>query len=1561
MAVLTRPLFHAQERIDLEDFNQILSGLRTDSRLWVRQVYADKNLILKGFEATGINTNQLSVNIFDSTLLFAGRRDLTGVAEIVISAETVDATVVTIFNSDGNQLTFTSNASDDTGTNWVFGNVVATVATSLARAIATIDGLSTSVSGGTITVTTTNTGFTNITATPQTTGFVTVVGDIISSFDYAADIVESPGDLSYFIVQSSITGTDAILTSEITAGQRADSTQPSKSLSVYATLGTESGTPITKAFWDPSANGGAGGEFNQRVNTATDLVVSLRIEEGAIDESSEDFFSVVPVCDIDVDSSGTIIAIRDVRPLMFEADDNFELNQTTPFVTIGLTTTVPNGFNLTATLNSFSYIDGETINITDGDGMTVRASSVLTENIGDAPNDSITLEKFDLSQAPARQRLAVGATSGAIRIIDSVSSNFFRDDKSLGNFRDTISTIATEIRKIKGTERWYEDPAASIAGVLRFVNSTIVGLDPNARYSWLASGTDLGTLSLALDPLSEVEISVSSLNNVVAGDTVVFADSPDDKTITAVTSDPGVKASASFAYSFSSGTNLNEETTISHDYVAATGSGGTIPSFTVTSRTFPNGAELSSVVAQSVFDYNDSSLNPVFASLYIASVDSNDVRNIIITAREDGVAFNAVVSTATILPATSNLVETRLTGNISGGVDGLGASNFLIGTDSEATASHLTSSIGFNDGLSATFAESEDTPGLYIIRIGRSVETVTAVAVNITNAGSLILNPTDGIFPDTGNTTALANIRVYGQDKQFTFPQADYLVAANEVLFVTLPEFSATDTTTVTFEDGNSQFRFSQVGPVAGDVDNQRNRDWNTTNRDLFLGANTLVKSCPIEDFVNNEDNYWIAYRDNSSTIYIRDVGELGSGESANIGHGISNATLSYIGAPNENTATPAYPTVDIINAFATDGAYLAGETNDYNRTIVAQSENLTSAINDLNNHLVSIKDTQYQNLGIRLVDGGFWTWDIPDGQTVNGTLNWSSQAFVQVPGLSDITNTIAADATGLTLLDGEVLFFDIERTQPATPVSRVVTLSSSNVTSMDLFVPQRDRFILARRVGAYVYVGIGSSMRIGDSESSPLDGELSYFGLSGDQLPRQLNSKPNGTMAVDVGNGDIRFRVGGLATASTDEDDFVVLTVPINSGIAFWEGATFDFSGVANNAGMGADPTSYNAGEGKILTQGTTNDTAFRSRTVDSGLLRSFDLATLTADREVWYTIGLSGDTAIVAADPEIMQLEAIALVAVPPISPVIGRNKGEPVVTVGAAGDVSTVVDGTRALIPEFGGELPIVAFRVSADSSGNINDITAGDIVVLGASGGGGGGSGDASSNLDLLLDRFNLAPYEYISPLVASIDALTVLDSDNGNEVGVSSSSYAFNAGDDLVTIDLLDNDFLSGNSFLSKIDIMSIWADVDGEPSIDPNARYFITQDPANKTSSNTNEDLVVPVWSTLLTIPETLAIAPPISPVSRVSANIFALSSASAIVPCKVIVSLSTTLTISLAALPIANPVGVTTTLCPVSNPWFMDVIVPSDISTFPIVRFKAGVTSCVLVFDSETDKLAGS
>ena len=75
-----------------------------------------------------------------------------------------------------------------------------------------------------------------------------------------------------------------------------------------------------------------------------------------------------------------------------------------------------------------------------------------------------------------------------------------------------------------------------------------------------------------------------------------------------------------------------------------------------------------------------------------------------------------------------------------------------------------------------------------------------------------------------------------------------------------------------------------------------------------------------------------------------------------------------------------------------------------------------------------------------------------------------------------------------------------------------------------------------------------------------------------------------------------------------------------------------------------------------------------------------------------------------------------------------------------------------------------------------------------------------------------------------------------------------------------------------------------------------------------KTSEKTNEPLTVPLWSNLLIIPDCRVIVPPIVPVVIVIAKIFVLASASAIVPCNVIVSASTLLTISFVEAPIVNP-----------------------------------------------------
>lgn len=69
MAILTRPRFLPQQRLDLEDINALLAALRTDSKLYTKQLLSANNLIFKGFSVTGIGLKQATVAMADATLV----------------------------------------------------------------------------------------------------------------------------------------------------------------------------------------------------------------------------------------------------------------------------------------------------------------------------------------------------------------------------------------------------------------------------------------------------------------------------------------------------------------------------------------------------------------------------------------------------------------------------------------------------------------------------------------------------------------------------------------------------------------------------------------------------------------------------------------------------------------------------------------------------------------------------------------------------------------------------------------------------------------------------------------------------------------------------------------------------------------------------------------------------------------------------------------------------------------------------------------------------------------------------------------------------------------------------------------------------------------------------------------------------------------------------------------------------------------------------------------------------------------------------------------------------
>jgi len=83
-------------------------------------------------------------------------------------------------------------------------------------------------------------------------------------------------------------------------------------------LYVQDSAPDTRAFWDPTANSGAGDEFNSVVNTCSNVQVRLRINTVAF-SSNPDYIPVSRV----VTSGGSISDIYDERPLFFRLNSDY--------------------------------------------------------------------------------------------------------------------------------------------------------------------------------------------------------------------------------------------------------------------------------------------------------------------------------------------------------------------------------------------------------------------------------------------------------------------------------------------------------------------------------------------------------------------------------------------------------------------------------------------------------------------------------------------------------------------------------------------------------------------------------------------------------------------------------------------------------------------------------------------------------------------------------------------------------------------------------------------------------------------------------------------------------------------------------------------------------------------------------------------------------------------------------------------------------------------------------------------------------------------------------------
>ena len=227
-------------------------------------------------------------------------------------------------------------------------------------------------------------------------------------------------------------------------------------------LTTENNTPLTAAFWDPEANGGAGLEFNQIVDTMTDLNVKFIVSQGGFSGSADR----LPLCMIDTDGSGTIKAIFDERILFHRLGTPADPNHKFAW---GTKQEPPYTINLTGVAGIFQA--GEVVNLgteiaTVVNGGTTSISVQVPSSKSFFPGDAVS-----------------GNTSGATGTIDTISESFTGVDKNVKNIKEDLDALKTEILLLKTNDPkgfWWQQTKSIVE--LQAEIDAITGVLDSASY-----------------------------------------------------------------------------------------------------------------------------------------------------------------------------------------------------------------------------------------------------------------------------------------------------------------------------------------------------------------------------------------------------------------------------------------------------------------------------------------------------------------------------------------------------------------------------------------------------------------------------------------------------------------------------------------------------------------------------------------------------------------------------------------------------------------------------------------------------------------------------------------------------------------------------------------------------------------------------------------------------------------------------------------------------------------------------------------------------------------------
>lgn len=233
----------------------------------------------------------------------------------------------------------------------------------------------------------------------------------------------------------------------------------------------QDGTPLQRAFWDPSANGGAGSEFTQEVDTVTETFARVVVNQSGFTGSADR----IRIAIVDLSGSLTVTGILDRRDLFFRlgTPDDAEASYSWASRSEPPVTLVFSAPSLVA------FQAGEAVSFSGGATATVLVGGTNNVQIVDLSGTNF-----------GASNVVTGFSSGATAVLQSFTEASTGADKSIRNLRDMFTALMNEIRLIKGTQFWFQAGGAlSLPRLLDYVNAVVTPVSTfgRSRVSWSGS------------------------------------------------------------------------------------------------------------------------------------------------------------------------------------------------------------------------------------------------------------------------------------------------------------------------------------------------------------------------------------------------------------------------------------------------------------------------------------------------------------------------------------------------------------------------------------------------------------------------------------------------------------------------------------------------------------------------------------------------------------------------------------------------------------------------------------------------------------------------------------------------------------------------------------------------------------------------------------------------------------------------------------------------------------------------------------------------------------------